>query len=934
MKKIYSMILCLALGVNSFLQTTDLGGPFAWRTKTTLPKNIDTKIMPGYDAVQVAEEDAINDAEKENAWRFGYKYETDFSLINSGTWTDLPNGNRLWQIELVCENALTINLILSDLFLPEGANIYMYDKNNTNRVGAYTSRNNGPDGMLGTELVHGDHIVVEYFEPAAFAGQGHFTIANVIHGYRSLTHVQKDLTKALEDSGDCNIDVNCPLGIGWEDQINSVAMIVVGGNGICTGALINNTCSDGTPYFLTANHCLGGETTWAFRFNWESPPGTEVCAAVGNSVDPGAPYDQTANGAVLLYSSAGSDVALLQITNMTITDAQNWGCFYAGWDNTDALTVTQTTGIHHPSADVKKISRNNDAPYFSTWSGAQVWYIDNWEQGITEPGSSGSPLFDQNGRIIGQLYGGGSACAGTVGNGDYDVYGRFGISWSGMSSYLAPGLCGAATTNDGFDPNVPTLPDDSGISGIASPTGNYCSGTFDPIVTLRNYGTNDLTDAVINYDIDGGTNNTFNWVGLLTPGTAVDVPLSTMTTTAGAHIFNSYTTLPNGNADSNPLNDDGLSNYNTTLGGESITLDFITDCWGYESAWEIVDGLGTVVQSGGNLSVIPGGGQIAGGGDPGAYGDQTTNSENFCLAVGCYDLIFYDDWGDGLDGGLGGCSSDGYYQLTDAGMNVLASLITLNFGNSETQNFCISPPCAGTVSSVTTEENCFNDCDGSITINASGATLPYSFDIGTGFQPGNIFTGLCQGTYGVTVLDGDGCTQIVSVPLSGPAEIIGTGSSTDEISGNDGTINLTVTGGVGTLDFSWSGPVGFTSTTEDINGLTSGMYDVTITDDNGCTTTVNNIEVFSQLGIATTELFRFTVYPNPANGLFNVELNLQSDEQVELILTDVSGRVVERYLISGETKFQFDISDKAAGTYYLKIVSRDFQSVVTVVNAK
>ena len=77
----------------------------------------------------------------------------------------------------------------------------------------------------------------------------------VVHGYRNLGSY--DYTKAikgLNDAGACNHDVLCPLGVGWEDQINSVAMIIVGGSGSCTGVLVNNTSNDGTPYFLSANH--------------------------------------------------------------------------------------------------------------------------------------------------------------------------------------------------------------------------------------------------------------------------------------------------------------------------------------------------------------------------------------------------------------------------------------------------------------------------------------------------------------------------------------------------------------------------------------------------------------------------------------------------------------------------------------------------------
>ena len=183
---------------------------------------------------------------------------------------------------------------------------------------------------------------------------------------------------------------------------------------------------------------------------------------------------------------------------MTLTDAQNWNCYYAGWDATDATTVTEATGIHHPSGDVKKICRENNAPFHSNAGGAAVWYINAWEEGVTEPGSSGSPLFDQNHRIIGQLYGGAAACSGTNNNGSYDYYGRLGVSWNnGIDAYLAPNSCGSATTNDGWDPNAPTLPDDAGISGITSPSGAYCVDNFDPELTLRNYGTNNLTTATL-----------------------------------------------------------------------------------------------------------------------------------------------------------------------------------------------------------------------------------------------------------------------------------------------------------------------------------------------------------------------------------------------------------------------------------------------------
>lgn len=706
-------ILFTGTSLVSWSQTTDFGQPLGWNGKFE-DKNLPTEEMPGYDQSEIDAEDAINDQNKASVWRFGYKYNTNYSLDNRGQWKALPNGDRLWRLGIQSDGALTINLLFENVHLPEGSRLYLYDKLHTNYIGAYTSRNNRPDGLLGTELIHGDEIVVEYYEPKEVKDQGKFTINAVVHGYRSLNIVQDKLTKALNSSGDCNIDVNCPLGNGWDDQIRSVAMIVVNGNGACTGALINNTCDDGTPYFLTADHCLGaggGTGNWAFRFNWNSPAGTESCATTAGSSDPGPPYDQTANGGSLLANSGNSDFALLEIDNMTLNDAQNWNVFYAGWDNTDDA-VSEATGIHHPAGDVKKICYDGTGLSQTTWSNAQVWEVTDWDQGVTEGGSSGSPLFDQNGRIVGQLYGGGAACSGTNDNGAPDWYGRFATSWNlGVSNYLAPNTCGSATVDNGWDPNgSPAVQNDIGVQSINNPNTEMCVMDFSPEVVITNYGSNTITSLTVNYNIDGGSNNTYNWTGNLASGASTVVTLPLISTTEGDHTFNASTSNPNGNSDNDNSND--AISLSFFVGTVDVSLLIETDCWGSEVTWVIEDNTGNVVQSGGPYTNAQGG---------------TSESHNFCLSNECYEFTISDDQADGMYGSqFGSCNVDGTYTITEVNNgNVLAELIAANadYGSSETNNFCIT-------STVSIDENNLkiniypNPTNGIFTLETEGISEP------------------------------------------------------------------------------------------------------------------------------------------------------------------------------------------------------------------
>ncbi|MFD2600509.1 T9SS type A sorting domain-containing protein [Flavobacterium suzhouense] len=446
-----STFLLIFVFVAGYSQVTNEGKPFSWGF--TQKSRIDKIIMPVFDIAKLREEDKINDADKKKAWRYGYEFLVDNNINNSGKWTVLPNGDRVWRIRYYSKGAKTLNFLFSDYYMPEGAKVYLYNDERTDLLGAYDAAQNNERRELGTWLVSGDDIWIEYYEPAAVKGLGKLEIFKIVHGYRSVATMKKSPDDDLNASGDCNYDVDCDMGnINSYKDINkkAVGLIIVNNSSFCTGTLINTTSSDGTPYLLTANHCAEGKnvSNWAFRFNWISP--NPVCAENTNSTTNAPNYYQTVSGAELKAKSAASDFCLLKLTSQL---PEAWDLVWAGWSRS-TTPPSSAFGIHHPSGDIMKASKDNNAPSINNSDGLFMWVVNDWEMGVTESGSSGSALFDNNGRIIGQLYGGESGCNGTSDNGGYDIYGRFDISWNGggtsatrLKDWLDPENTNALTIN-------------------------------------------------------------------------------------------------------------------------------------------------------------------------------------------------------------------------------------------------------------------------------------------------------------------------------------------------------------------------------------------------------------------------------------------------------------------------------------------------------
>lgn len=351
------------------------------------------------------------------SFQFATPFEVNYNTQNSGEWTTAPDGTQVWQLKIHSKGAKSLNLIFDHFLLPNGARLFLYNENENYYLGAFTSFNNKSSGKFAVSPVAGDELVVQYELPAAYSRGKDFEITYVNHDFVGILKAD-DRRPLNKVAGACNVDVNCDIGSRWEDIRDAVCRLIVHGKEICTGTLINNTAEDQKPYIISAAHCYDdwsyAETT-VYAFNYESP----YCAPLDG--DP----SNSISGAVMKAKYDSLDFALVE---MSLVPPPEFRPYYAGWDHSATLPDSSLT-IHHPQGDIKKISFDYNSPVISDFNSN---YISNgfleilrWEEGVTEAGSSGGPLFNTDKNIIGTLTGGLATCSNPV----RDYFERFELSW-------------------------------------------------------------------------------------------------------------------------------------------------------------------------------------------------------------------------------------------------------------------------------------------------------------------------------------------------------------------------------------------------------------------------------------------------------------------------------------------------------------------------
>jgi lysyl endopeptidase len=378
------------------------GSPLSILTKiSTVIPTVET-LQP--DWAKIREEDKLS---KSN-FRFAVPIAVDFNTQNSGVWSDLPTGGRMWQLKIRSRNALGLATTFENFELPEGSKLFMYSPDYKQVFGAYDASTNPESHRLLVGLTKGEDAIIEYIETKKPTKAVDFKISQVFHAYNQDVLSPLDFGQSLP----CEINVNCTEGANWQNQKRGVArvrIVVQGGMGWCSGSLVNNTRQDGTPYILSAYHCSDGYipdySLWTFYFNYESPTCTNPASE---------PTLQSLQGCTLRAGRQESDFLLLEMTQRVPI---NFNAFFNGWNRDSSNLTANSAMIHHPNGDIKKISLDNSSPVVSNtaveWQGAVTTTSPPRSHiliaptlGTSEGGSSGAPIFDANGRILAQNHGG------------------------------------------------------------------------------------------------------------------------------------------------------------------------------------------------------------------------------------------------------------------------------------------------------------------------------------------------------------------------------------------------------------------------------------------------------------------------------------------------------------------------------------------------
>lgn len=426
-------LIAITLFVNSsiFAQISEGGIPpsFKYEENNSLKRSIVVKKLTPLQNIEDLKKEDEQIPQIGYPQRIGTGIPVEIDLYRDGEISELNNGDKIIRYTIEAPNAEGLMLYYNDFYIPEGGKLFVYSQDNEQIIGAFTHNTNPTTKEYVTEVVYGDQLTLEYVVSKTSNEIPRIKIDDVTYLYNIPT-LYADTDKY---DPSCMVDISCSTD--WQIQKRGVVKITMkfgDDTYVCSGALINNTEKDKTPYILSADHCftkddvLTNFSTTNYIFNFEKINCDNSLVTSSNTTK-----SNSISGAkliALIPLSGGSDGALVKL-NTNVPDL--WQPYYNGWDASGAIPESGAI-LHHPNGDVKKITTYSASPSIHTTTdygvtgGKDAHWKVQYNSSVTHGGSSGSPIFNQNGLIIGTLTGGSSRCYNLKGK---DDYGRLWYHW-------------------------------------------------------------------------------------------------------------------------------------------------------------------------------------------------------------------------------------------------------------------------------------------------------------------------------------------------------------------------------------------------------------------------------------------------------------------------------------------------------------------------
>lgn len=411
------LVLCL-VAILSVAQISSGGSPMVFNPDdyagSGVHKSGRFSVLGAYDFFQALDVDTMYHPADDSTKRFvvGNVCKVDITPYNSGT-TFTSDGYRVWRAGIASPGAKALSVVFTEFNIPDGAKLFLYNPSQSLILGSFSSENNNPNGILPVQPLPADSLIIEYQEPVEASGNGFKGRLRIGYASHNFFDINGYLKKTNPDGG-INCSPQAYLREPENQAISASCLIYTTGTDKSqswygSGSLINNP--DGKPYVISANHVFYegkyAPTSVFFIQNHKVMDGVRGSAELSMA------------GANSVAAAQDLDLALVELYQMPPKDYRP---YLAGWDaNEIAGYNSPYKCLHHPNGDFTKISyatvtATASKANFETQKFTQksFWRISRWSEGATQGGSSGSPLFNSDGRIIGCLTGGSSVCSNPV----------------------------------------------------------------------------------------------------------------------------------------------------------------------------------------------------------------------------------------------------------------------------------------------------------------------------------------------------------------------------------------------------------------------------------------------------------------------------------------------------------------------------------------